>query len=119
PVYGSVTIDGKPAEGAVVIFCPVEAGPELKDLRPSGVTDGQGAFKLMTIQANDGAPAGKYKVLVKWPTPPPPGAEDREGRAPKPGPDRLKGKYYDLDRTPLTATIEKKSNQLPPFEVTS
>ena len=119
PVHGSVNIDGRPAEGAFVIFCPVDdAGPQSKSLRPSGTTDATGAFQLITITPNDGAPAGNYKVIVKWPTPPPPaGPDDRNGRGPKPGPDRLKGKYYDIDRSPLTATIEKKSNDLPPFEL--
>jgi hypothetical protein len=119
PVSGSVQVDGRPAEGAIVVFCPVDAGAELKDLRPSGLADAQGVFQLMTIQPSDGAPAGKYKIIVKWPAPPRPGAEDRDGRGPKPGPDRLKGKYYDLDRSPLTATVEKKSNQLAPFELTT
>ncbi len=117
-VSGTVNVDGKPAEGALVVFCPVDAGPELKDLRPAGKTDAQGAFQLITIDPRDGAPAGKYKVIVKWPAPPVPGSADREGRGPKPGPDRLKGKYYDIDRTTLSATVEKGSNNLPPFELT-
>jgi len=116
-VSGNVTVDGAPAEGAIVIFCPSEAPAEVKDLRPSGVADAQGAFKLMSILPGDGAPAGEYKVIIKWPSVPPPGASDREGRGPKPGPDRLKGKYYDLDKTQLKATVEKTSNQLPPFEL--
>ncbi len=113
PAKGTVTIDGSPAEGAMVMLCPIDPGPELKDLRPSGMTDAQGVYQLTTIDSRDGAPAGQYKVLVKWPAPPPPGAQDRDGRGPRPGPDRLKGKYYNLDSTPLSVTIEKKSNELP------
>jgi len=73
----------------------------------------------MSIQPADGAPAGEYKVIIKWPAPAMAGAEDREGRGPKLGPDRLKGKYYDLDKTSLKATVEKRSNEIPPFELSS
>jgi hypothetical protein len=119
PVKGSVKVDGQPAEGAIVIFCPVDAGPEWKDLRPSGKTDAAGEFQLLTFESNDGAPAGQYKVIINWPAPPQPGAEDREGRGPRPGPDRLKGKYYNIDRSPFSVTVEKKTNSLEPFELKS
>ena len=65
------------------------------------------------ISASD---AGRGVDAVPEPSGPA-GPDDRNGRGPKPGPDRLKGKYYDIDRSPLTATIEKKSNDLPPFEL--
>jgi hypothetical protein len=116
PVTGTVLVDGKPADGAMVIFCPINPSPELEKLRPSGKADGTGAFSLMTFEAGDGAPAADYKVLVKWPAPAQVDARDGRGA---PGPDRLKGKYYNLDNTPLTAKVEAKSNELPPFELKS
>jgi len=119
PVSGSVKVDGRPAENAVVIFCPVNAAPEVTNLRPSGMTDAQGSYKMMSIKPGDGAPAGQYKVIVKWPAPAAAGADDREGRGPKLGPDRLKGKYYDLDKSSLNATVEKKTNEIPPFELST
>jgi len=47
--------------------------------------------------------------------------DDREGRpgSVNKGPDRLKGKYYDLDQTALTATVEAKANELSPFPLQS
>jgi hypothetical protein len=111
PVTGSVTIDGKPAEGAMIIFCPQNPSPEVENLRPFGKSDATGAFNLMTFDEGDGAPAGSYKVLVKWPAPAT--VDPRDGRPGAPGPDRLRGKYYNLDKTPLTATVEEKSNELP------
>jgi hypothetical protein len=55
--------------------------------------------------------------LVKWPAPAPAG-EQRDGRpGVLTGPDRLKGKYYNLEATPLTATVEEGSNELAPFEL--
>jgi hypothetical protein len=119
-VNGTVTVDNAPAEGAIVIFCPVDAAPEVANLRPAGKTDGSGQFNLTTFEPSDGAPAGKYKVLIKWPAATAV-VNEREARpgAVNRGPDRLKGKYYNQDSTPLNATIEKGSNHLPPFNLQS
>lgn len=116
-VNGQVLVDGKAAEGATVIFCPVDPSVELKDLRPLGRTNSTGAFALMTFMIGDGAPAGHYKVLVKWPAPAT--VDPREDRGGPQRPDRLRGKYYTLDTTPLSATIEQHSNKLPPFNLSS
>ncbi len=119
PVTGTVMVDGTPAEGAQVVFCPASSGPELENFRPAGFTDSAGKFTLTTIDSADGAPAGPYKVLVKWQSQPASADDGRGGRGGPRGPDRLKGKYYNLDTTPLTATIEEKSNELPPFELST
>jgi hypothetical protein len=116
-VNGTVTVDGAPAEGAIVVFCPVDPLPEVANLRPAGKTDSSGQFKLTTFDPSDGAPAGQYKILVKWPAATPGnGREDRPGAVNR-GPDRLKGKYYNQDTTPLSAKIEKGTNNLPPFSL--
>jgi hypothetical protein len=120
PVTGKVLINGRPAEGAVVVFCPVEPSAEVEHLRPAGMADASGQFTLTTFEPSDGAPVGQYKVLVKWPAPSP-ATDDRDarpGRANK-GPDRLRGKYYSIETTPLAVTIEEQSNDLPPFELKS
>jgi hypothetical protein len=119
PVSGTVLVDGQPAEGALVFFCPVSPNPELDNLRPAGKTDASGEFNLTTIEEGDGAPAGQYKVLAKWPKPMPVVDDGRDGRGAPLGPDRLKNKYYNLDTTPLAATIEEQSNELQPFELSA
>jgi hypothetical protein len=118
-VQGTVLVDGRPAEGAIVIFCPVDAIPEAEHLRPAGKADSSGQFALTTFEPSDGAPTGQYKVLVKWPAPTPSSTTDREGRpgGASKGPDRLRGKYYNTETTPLTATIEEQFNELPPFDL--
>lgn len=131
PVSGAVHVDGQPAAGAIVVFCPVETSPEADRLRPAGRADATGVFRLTTIEPDDGAPAGAYKVLVQWPEGAeaaasaggpnrmPAAAVDRGGRGgPRPA-DRLQGKYYNLESTPLTAQVAKQANELPPFELTS
>ena len=119
PVTGVVKVDGQPADGAMIFFCPVNPGPEVEHLRPSGKADASGNFTLTTIDVADGAPAGQYKVLIQWPKPMPIVDDGRDGRGAKMGPDRLKNKYYNLETTPLSATVEEKSNELPPFELTT
>ncbi len=59
PVTGEVLLDGKPVEGAAVLFTPDAGG------RPAdGVTDKEGKFSLQTYEPGDGAPLGKYKVAI-------------------------------------------------------
>ena len=66
-VNGQVNVNGRPAEGAIVIFCPVDPPAEVEHLRPAGMANASGQFTLTTFEPSDGAPAGQYKVLVKWP----------------------------------------------------
>jgi hypothetical protein len=119
PVTGIVNVDSKPAAGAIVIFVPNSTSEEGGDRqRPFAAADAQGKFSLMTFEPDDGAPAGDYKVLIQWPAPPSADAARGGGRAAV-GPDRLRGKYFDLDQATLTATVEERSNDLPPFELQS
>jgi hypothetical protein len=116
PVNGSVNVDGKPAAGVMLIFCPTDGPPEVQKLRPSGFTDADGKFQLMSITPNDGAPAAHYKVLVQWPTgSTTPNAAGMIGG----GQDRLKGRYMNLEKSPFTVDIKPGTNDLPPFDVKS
>jgi len=59
PVTGTITMKGKPVEGAIVAFTPTEGGTAA-----SGTTDAAGVYKLTTRSAGDGAVAGKYNISV-------------------------------------------------------
>lgn len=59
-VEGTVTLDGKPLEGAVVAFVPVSEG-----LRQAvGTTGSDGSFRLTTFNFGDGALPGEYKITI-------------------------------------------------------
>jgi hypothetical protein len=59
PVEGIVTLDGKPVEGATVVFLPDGASG-----RPAqGLTASDGRFHLSTV-SEKGAGPGDYKVVV-------------------------------------------------------
>jgi len=110
-----VNVDGRPADGAMVIFCPVTASDEAKTKRPFGLTSADGKFVLTTIEQADGAPPGEYKVLIQWPSN---STDNRDGMR-SIGPDRLKGKYMNLEKAELKATVEQAETNLPPFELKS
>jgi len=62
PASGTVTVNGKPVNGATVNFFPVDGkGSSV------GTTDASGKYTLTTYRSNDGAPPGQYKVsIVKY-----------------------------------------------------
>ena len=116
PVRGYVIVDGQPAEGVMVIFYPVGGSEELQRHRPFGFTDPDGKFELTTLNKADGSPSGEYKVLAQWSAQG--GGDGRDG-AVNMGPDRLRGRYMNLETTPLTAKIEDGPAELPPFDLKS
>jgi len=123
PVRGTVLYRGEPAEGALVIFHPVDQSKNLKESippRPSGLVDSDGAFVLTTHQPTDGGRAGDFQVSIVWFNE----AVEKDGglglgdseHGPKPK-DKLNGKYADPKRSGLTATITAGKNDLEPFDL--
>lgn len=61
-VSGTLTLNGQPVEGATVQFVPVDPGG-----RPAlGLTKADGGFSLTTIEDQDGALPGQYKVVITY-----------------------------------------------------
>jgi hypothetical protein len=118
-VSGKVTVDGQPAEGAVLLFHPEGApqGPV-----SSAVAQADGTFKMVT-DGNQGIPEGRYRVTATWPDPavkPSDGVGgfgEGFGLSFEPGPDLLKGRYVSRDQSDLSVTIEKGTRELEPFEL--
>ena len=105
-VTGKVTLDGKPAATASVVFHPVGAsGPA--DVKPHGTVNADGTYTLSTYGGNDGAPAGDYLVTVQlWL------AGQRSDESPS---NRLDAKYATPETTPLKATVAAGPTTLEPF----
>jgi hypothetical protein len=110
PVKGSVQMDGQPLSGAEIAFRPFGKGfpADAAKSLPQARTDGDGNFSLSTYAANDGAPAGKYRVTIKW--------RGDESRNDDDG-NVLPGKYANPKATQLRAEVEEGENTLPPFEI--
>lgn len=60
PVQGTVTVDGKPLAGAVVVFLPAFSDAGTHSV---GETDRDGVYKLATLY-QPGAGVGDYRVIV-------------------------------------------------------
>jgi hypothetical protein len=117
-VSGKVMVDGKPADGAVVLFHPESSEPGMVS---SAVSDASGAINPVT-GGEPGIPAGSYRVSVSWPDP----AMKKEAGAvqfgsgdDRPAPDLLKGKYVSKERSGLSVVIDSSTEQLEPFELTT
>src|SRR5262245_5656030 len=68
PVAGTITIDGAPAEpGILVLLHPQFTETDKYPIHPRGATTENGAFKITTYNADDGAPEGEYVATVEWP----------------------------------------------------
>src|SRR5688500_12711484 len=59
PASGILTYRGKAVPNATVVFQAIDG-----KVSSHGSTDGAGTFRLSTYGAQDGAPAGRYKVTV-------------------------------------------------------
>lgn len=109
PVTGRVLVDGAPAEGASVVFHPLD--PK-QDVKPRGAVGADGTFKLTTYLPGDGAPSGDYKVTVEWYKL----IETPQGD-PTPGPNLLPSEWSKPETTVHKVTVSG-STELPPFQVT-
>jgi hypothetical protein len=107
PTTGQILVNGKPAEGARLVFHHLGDWGN-KSIVPQAMTKEDGRFTLTTYQMGDGAPAGEYRVVVEWPA-------YRRGR--NIGPDRLQGKFANPDSSGLTAHVEKGKNELPALDL--
>ena len=108
-VAGTVTYEGKPIEGASVVF-----GPDGEGRAATGMTDANGRFQLTTLQPGDGALPGRYKVAVsKVEVENAMSAEEakawfQKNGGPPPGgniKNRLPEKYKDMQSSELSAEV--------------
>lgn len=113
PVEGTIKLDGKPLAEADVRFTPVEN--QGRDAA-FAITDEQGHYQLQTTRgkAEGGALPGEYKVTVIKSVLKPNGQKILNPETGKIEPDVdavniLPPIYQEPDKTPLTVTVDKKS----------
>jgi hypothetical protein len=128
PASGLVLYQGKPVEGAQVVF-----HNDRVSRMPGGTTDAQGKFRLTTFENFDGAILGDYKVSVtKVAANPelagasvdnPTAAYEAGMTAAASGnkeaiaKEELPGKYADPNTSELTATVTKEGPNEFKFEL--
>lgn len=115
-VAGSVSVDGKAAEGAVILFHPESGGLTVS----TAESNPDGTFSVVT-DMKPGIPPGVYKLSVTWPDPSikprenvPFGFGETADR-----PDLLKGKYTRKDQSGLSVTVDSTTKQLQPIELST
>ena len=113
PVRGQVFYDGRPAKGVEATLYPVRAPnpPEIPK-NPTATSDDQGRLAFGTYQPADGAAAGEYEIVLRWPKPAPAGAPPRETEAP----DMLHG-MYNIRHTNYKFTVAPGNNEIPPIKL--
>lgn len=111
PVQGKVLYQDQPADGALVIFNPTDVKGEAT-IVPSGTVQADGSFQLTSYETADGAPAGAYRVTIRWPEPPKSPLDK-----PDMGDDRLRNRFTDPERSLWRVTVVEGENQLEPFRV--
>lgn len=108
PAAGKLTINGQPAQGALVQLIPRGAAPDERNSRPWGMVGADGTFQLSTYEPGSGAPPGEYGLTLAWPV-------DASVLG---SPDRLGGKYAQGGPALPTVTLKAEPNQIPPIELT-
>lgn len=133
-VSGTVTLEGKPVDGAIVTFVSSE-----NKKNAVGSTNAKGEFKLSTFGPGDGALPGSYKVTISKTdeaaappaTTPPPGviaggeisesyvppantAGGKKGSGPK---NLLPAKYANEQTSGLVATVAENDQNKFDFEL--
>ena len=110
PLQGKVTHKGKPLANALVALHPVNpTDPRATTCRAT--TDAEGNFSVSTYNANDGAPAGEYKVTVEC------YQLKGSGSSLEPGPNILPVKYSQPGTTDFTVSVAEGAANSPTFDI--
>jgi hypothetical protein len=106
PVVGHVTFENEWPLGTSVVLHPLSNVPSI---RPQGVVDALGNFRVTTFRDGDGAPPGEYIVTLVW------HKFVIDGEDYKPGPNVLPPMYAEPATSPLIIEVTERSNNLKPF----
>jgi len=108
PAHSRVLLGGEPAAGVEVRLVDAARVADVDAPRPFATTDAEGRFSLGTFEAEDGAPAGRYKVMLLWPEGPPGPGVPR---------DRLGNAYTNPAASPLELTVSEGVEDLAPLVI--
>lgn len=108
PTQAKITMQGKPIEKVMLVLHPLNGLDLQGAAKPNAKTDKDGVCKLSTYDAQDGAPAGKYAVLLYWFRNDP----DEDGSM-----DRFQGRYANPNKPVAIIDIQAGQNTLPPIDL--
>jgi hypothetical protein len=100
PVTGELYVDGKPAPTVQVALHDVNGMDPKQPTFSMTYTGDDGKFALSTYDEGDGVPAGEYTVTFMW-------GRLNTFNMHYGGPDKLKGKYNDPEKSPFKVKVEQ------------
>lgn len=113
PVTGTVSVNGKVAEGVAIGFKPADGTPGSGGFAVSGP---DGKFEATSASGRPGLPAGKYHLLVTWLTTPDGKPIPRDSLAADTGfVNQLPERFNTEDGTPYFIAVNAGEN--PPFNL--
>lgn len=135
-VHGKMSYKGQPATGAFLVLQLEGTKPQSADIVvPAATVGDDGSFEVGTPNG-DGAPPGKYKLLVAWPTDPltadaPASSKSKsknKGKRTNPNErrknkmdtlsqDRFKGRYYSMDHPLTVVEVKAEATDLGSIEL--
>jgi len=115
PVSGTVLYNGQPLAGVEIAFHALDPVKSGVSYPPHAKTDSQGKFKLTSYVADDGCPAGEFKVALAFAVEVAGG--DDGGDQSKRLAFQVPVKYHKGETSGLTATIKAGTNELEPFKL--
>ncbi|MGV3486946.1 MAG: hypothetical protein ACO1RT_21200 [Planctomycetaceae bacterium] len=108
PVQGSLSVNGQPAEGALLSFHPADGRNfDARGSRPWATVEGDGSFTVSTYAHHDGAPGGEYRISVVW-------LDNPSSSDPV---DRLAGRYASPAQSQWRVHIVPGENRLAAYEI--
>ena len=112
PTSGKITFKGAVPEGAyVALRSRTKAkAPNGQEVVPTAQVQSDGTFGFSSYAANDGAPAGEYKLTVEWHK-----TVKTAGGDPMLGPNLLPPQYSKTNTSPLSVVIAAGPNELAPI----
>lgn len=107
-ISGRVLYDNKAAEGVAIYLGPI-AAPRVPAIpaNPHGITDKQGRFTISTYGEEDGAPLGKYQLMMMW-------VDENSKLESKT--ERFYG-WYDSVNSKIMVQIKEGENEIPDIKV--
>ncbi|EAQ79751.1 hypothetical protein [Blastopirellula marina] len=106
PVKGTFAINGKPAEGAMLVFHPANGEEfDVRGTRPRAIVGQDGQFSMTTYQSDDGIPVGEYDLSVLW-------FDNPDASNPH---DKLGGRYAVPGKSNLRVLIDENTTELEPL----
>jgi len=96
PTTGHVSLNGKPASGAILVFHPADNAKA--NLPPRARVGSDGRFTVQTSEVADGLPEGDYTVTIDWRT----GGDEETATG---GSSLIASKYARRETTDVKVTV--------------